>query len=302
MVCERTSRGALLVSAVALGSGLGCAKTSLVPPATPWPSVTLPYADNVLPMNDAPVVVVDGTHVLVGRDVVGDVTPITEAHRMMRIDGLFERLKAMRAEWKTAHPNEAFPGEVNLVFDAGTSAIVVKSAFQTAAFAGYPSASFVVRRASPGPDGAFLGRLPVDAQVPGPPRGGVLVGDHLATGRAGFASAPSLRQGATSTNGRLPAEVIQRIVRQHFGAMRGCYESGLARDGKLSGRVTVRFVISREGRVTEAAPVDPSNASPRLADPAVVACVVDAFAKLTFPAPDGGTVTVVYPINFNPGD
>jgi hypothetical protein len=39
-----------------------------------------------------------------------------------------------------------------------------------------------------------------------------------------------------------------------------------------------------------------------LPDAAVVKCVVDGFRKLQFPKPEGGIVTVVYPIVFNPED
>ena len=62
--------------------------------------------------------------------------------------------------------------------------------------------------------------------------------------------APKVRMGATSVNGRLPAAVIQRIVRQNFGRFRMCYEQGLARNPNLEGRVGVRFVIGRDGSVS----------------------------------------------------
>src|SRR5271165_3141708 len=62
-------------------------------------------------------------------------------------------------------------------------------------------------------------------------------------------SAPRLREGATSVNGRLPPEVIQRIVRQNFGRFRLCYENGTKSNPNLQGRVTVKFVIDRSGAV-----------------------------------------------------
>jgi hypothetical protein len=40
--------------------------------------------------------------------------------------------------------------------------------------------------------------------------------------------------------------------------------------------------------------------APALDDAEVVACIVGRFAKLTFPKPEGGIVTVVYPIIFAP--
>lgn len=48
----------------------------------------------------------------------------------------------------------------------------------------------------------------------------------------------------------------------------------------------------------------PRRAAPasRFPDPAVTDCVLDAFEGLTFPAPEGGIVTVTYPITFAPGD
>ncbi len=109
--------------------------------------------------------------------------------------------------------------------------------------------------------------------------------------------APSIRQGTTQVNGRLPAEVIQRIVRQNFGRFRLCYENGLRTNPNLSGRVAVRFVIDRTGAVSTA-----SDGGSDIPDRSVVSCVVRGFQNLSFPQPEGGIVTVVYPIIFNPGD
>jgi len=109
--------------------------------------------------------------------------------------------------------------------------------------------------------------------------------------------APSLRQGATQVNGRLPPEVIQRIVRQNFGRFRLCYENGLRNNPTLSGRVSVKFVIDRSGAVSTA-----QDGGSELPDQGVISCVVRGFGNLSFPQPEGGMVTVVYPIMFNPGD
>ncbi len=109
--------------------------------------------------------------------------------------------------------------------------------------------------------------------------------------------APTLRQGAVQVNGRLPAEVIQRIVRQNFGRFRLCYENGLRTNPNLAGRVSVKFVIDRSGSVAKA-----EDGGSEIPDPAVVSCVARGFGNLSFPQPEGGVVTVVYPIIFNPGD
>jgi Ca-activated chloride channel family protein len=108
---------------------------------------------------------------------------------------------------------------------------------------------------------------------------------------------PKVRMGATSVSGRLPPEVIQRIVRQNFGRFRLCYENGLRNNFNLQGRVTVRFVIDRAGAVSSV-----SNGGSDMPDNGVVSCVMRAFWGLSFPQPEGGIVTVTYPIMFSPGE
>ncbi|MBI5532263.1 MAG: AgmX/PglI C-terminal domain-containing protein [Deltaproteobacteria bacterium] len=119
---------------------------------------------------------------------------------------------------------------------------------------------------------------------------GRLGGSHRTT------NAPQVRMGATTVSGRLPPEVIQRIVRQNFGRFRLCYENGLRANPNLQGRVAVRFVIDRAGAVSSV-----TNAGSDLPDQGVVSCVVRSFHGLSFPQPEGGIVTVYYPILFSPG-
>jgi hypothetical protein len=95
-------------------------------------------------------------------------------------------------------------------------------------------------------------------------------------------------------NGRLPPEVIQRIVRQNVGRFRLCYETGLKNNPNLQGRVAVKFVIDRSGAVAMTA-----DAGSDLPDQNVVQCIVRGFGNLSFPRPEGGMVTVVYPMTFN---
>jgi pSer/pThr/pTyr-binding forkhead associated (FHA) protein len=119
---------------------------------------------------------------------------------------------------------------------------------------------------------------------------------HGRLGGSHQTKAPKVRMGATTVSGRLPPEVIQRIVRQNYGRFRMCYEQGLGRNPNLEGRVSARFVIGRDGAVSNA-----SNGGSDLPDSAVVSCVVSAFYGLSFPQPEGGIVTVVYPIMLSPG-
>jgi len=96
-------------------------------------------------------------------------------------------------------------------------------------------------------------------------------------------------------SGRIPPEVVQRIVRQNYGRFRMCYENGLRSNPNLGGRVMTRFVIGRDGSVANA-----SNGGSDLADSGVVSCVVSAFYGLSFPSPENGVVRVSYPITFSP--
>lgn len=114
------------------------------------------------------------------------------------------------------------------------------------------------------------------------------------TAPAGRKKTPTLRQGATQVNGRLPPEVIQRVVRRQFGRFRVCYEDALKTNPSLEGRVTATFVIDRSGAVTKA--IDGGS---NLSAPAAVSCVIREFSSLVFPQPESGDVTVVFPIVFS---
>lgn len=101
--------------------------------------------------------------------------------------------------------------------------------------------------------------------------------------------------GGVTTNGHLPPEVIQRIVRQNFGRFTFCYQNGLKTNPNLEGRVTVKFIIGRDGAVQLSA-----DGGSDIPDASVKQCVVSSFAGMSFPAPDNGMVTVVYPLMFTP--
>ncbi len=113
-------------------------------------------------------------------------------------------------------------------------------------------------------------------------------------------ASPAPTGGATSSpdppHGRLPPEVIQKVVRANFGALRACYEDGLFNNPKLEGRVGINFVIGLDGSVTQV-----QLGGSDLPDPAVVRCILQNFGELRFPPPVGGIVTVGYPIMFSPG-
>jgi hypothetical protein len=95
---------------------------------------------------------------------------------------------------------------------------------------------------------------------------------------------------------RLDPAVIQHVIRHGFDGFRACFEEHLTPCPNLQNRVTVRFVIGRDGRVTRAV-----DAGSELPDRRVVACAARHMATLRFPPPKGGPVTVTYPIMIDPG-
>lgn len=132
--------------------------------------------------------------------------------------------------------------------------------------------------------GGGLGDIPI---------GGLGGGSGVASNRTHHT--PQVRMGAAQVNGRLPPEVIHRIVRQSFGGFRNCYEQGLRANPDLSGTVIVKFVIGRDGSVGSASPGGGTLSSQQ-----VQACVARSFSRLAFPAPEEGIVTVSYPLSFSP--
>ncbi|WP_437960135.1 biopolymer transporter ExbD [Sorangium sp. So ce119] len=109
-------------------------------------NVRLPKAENVEDVIDAPMVAVNGNQILVDGALAGSTRAIEELGRLQKIDELFNLLKNKRELWKQVQPNKPFPGVCILQVDQNVPALVVKSVFQTAAFAGYPNVSFMVSK------------------------------------------------------------------------------------------------------------------------------------------------------------
>src|ERR1700733_3020433 len=106
--------------------------------------VNLPKAENTLDMIDAPMVAVAGSQVLVDGAPAGNTRAIEDSKRMQRVDELFNILKSKRELWKQTHPGREVLGVRLLSGHQDITAVVVKSVFQTSAFAGYPNVSFMV--------------------------------------------------------------------------------------------------------------------------------------------------------------
>jgi TonB family protein len=117
-------------------------------------------------------------------------------------------------------------------------------------------------------------------------RSGDRTGPDL-SGRSG--RSPDLRLGDATTFGGLSKEVIRRIVQQHRGRIRHCYEAALRTNPDISGRVTVKFVISPQGNVQSA-----EGSGNTTGDDGLEACVVNVVKRMSFPQADGVT-SCMYP-------
>jgi biopolymer transport protein ExbD len=106
----------------------------------------VPGAHNTQANFEAPVVAVTQRQILLDGVPAGSTQALLDAGRLTRLDDLFNQLKAKRELWRQLHPAEEFPGVVVLQIDRRVPSLVVKSAFQTAAYAGYPNVSFLVKQ------------------------------------------------------------------------------------------------------------------------------------------------------------
>jgi hypothetical protein len=106
--------------------------------------IDLPGATNTGDMIDAPLVTVSGRQIVVDGAPAGDTAAIHDTKRVQRVDELFNVLRSKRDLFAQLHPGKDFPSLVVLQIDRDVPAVVVKSVFQTAAFAGYRNESFMV--------------------------------------------------------------------------------------------------------------------------------------------------------------
>ena len=91
--------------------------------------------------------------------------------------------------------------------------------------------------------------------------------------------------------GGLDRDAIAAVIQRHQGEIRYCYEQGLQQKPSLAGRVSVRFFIGGDGRITLA---NVNNSSLRSAQ--VENCITGRLKTWKFPEPKGGvTVRVTYP-------
>ena len=105
---------------------------------------------------------------------------------------------------------------------------------------------------------------------------------------------PVFTQGTPVIYGSLDKEIIRRVVRENANQIRYCYERELTRTPGLYGKITMKWTISGEGRVTSS-----SVAETQMKDANVENCLARRIRGWNFPKPKGGGIVVVtYPFVF----
>ena len=97
--------------------------------------------------------------------------------------------------------------------------------------------------------------------------------------------------------GALDKSLIDAVIKRHMNQIRYCYQRELTKNPNLGGKVTVKFVIAKDGSVSKA-----SIKSTTMGSKAVEGCITGRFMRFQFPEPKGGGIVIVsYPFIFSPG-
>lgn len=104
----------------------------------------------------------------------------------------------------------------------------------------------------------------------------------------------SVTQGTPIIYGSLDKEIIRRVVRENAAQIRYCYERELTRTPGLYGKITMKWIISGDGKVKQA-----SVQETQMKNKAVESCLARRIKGWNFPKPKGGGIVVVtYPFVF----
>ncbi len=129
-------------------------------------------------------------------------------------------------------------------------------------------------------------------------------GKGLATKAAGTGSFGAKGEGGIGRMGSDPIilgaldkSLIDAVLKRNMNQIRYCYQRELTKNPNLGGKIVVKFVIAKDGTVSNA-----TTKSSTMGSPAVENCINSRFMRFTFPEPKGGGIVIVsYPFVFSPG-
>lgn len=164
--------------------------------------------------------------------------------------------------------------------------------------AGYGTGGLGLRGGGPGGGGVGVGTLGT-GKIGTRGRGSGEAGYGGAEGGLGAKTDRdvTMTQGTPVVLGSLDPEIIRRIVREHSGQIKYCYEKELIRTPGIYGKIVMKWVINGDGKVTasQVAETQMKNAN-------VEQCLATKIRTWVFPKPKGGGIVVVnYPFVFKQG-
>mgnify|MGYP001423548338 CR=1 FL=1 len=91
--------------------------------------------------------------------------------------------------------------------------------------------------------------------------------------------------------GSLEKSIIDAKVKEVLPDVKACYDEGVANQPDLTGKVVIKMVIGKDGRVSSAE----SNPERTTLDSGeVIDCIAGKVAQLEFPPPEGGGIVIVH--------
>lgn len=111
---------------------------------------------------------------------------------------------------------------------------------------------------------------------------------------SGISSAEDNKAAEKPIVGGLDNSIIDEYIAKYIPQIRTCYTKELEKSKGLAGRVSVKFNIGPDGKVTQATAEEST-----LGNAAAEACILGVVKGIEFPAPaGGGNVEVSYPFAF----
>jgi hypothetical protein len=99
--------------------------------------------------------------------------------------------------------------------------------------------------------------------------------------------------GPATVMGSIDKELIRKVIQDHAAQIRYCYETQLAINPRLQGKVAIKWVINADG---SASSPQVDHSATTLEDAKVHECMMSRITSWAFPKPKGGGIAVItYP-------
>ncbi|MDP7112945.1 MAG: AgmX/PglI C-terminal domain-containing protein, partial [Myxococcota bacterium] len=115
------------------------------------------------------------------------------------------------------------------------------------------------------------------------------IGAGIAPGLGGSSDGSArAKLGELIVLGALDQSLIVKVIKRQMAQLKYCYQKQLTSNSGLSGKVVIKFVISKDGEVSSA-----KVQSSTMNDSTVEQCITGRFMRFVFPEPKGGGIVIV---------